>query len=115
MDADWPGASEPFQGRDAAVTAAPDCVHVADQPCVTFWLPGNVKPSFQLVHGVVPVFFTVTAAVKPPFHVFAEYVTAQPPAGVAGWVVNCADGESWLVRPAPLRATTTTVYAVDGE
>jgi hypothetical protein len=47
-----------------AVTLAPDCVQLADQPCVTRWLPGKAKPRFQLVRGS-PTFLIVTAAVNP--------------------------------------------------
>ena len=56
----------PFQSRLRAVTALPDWVQVADQPCCTRWLAsGKVKPSVQPVSGS-PRFRSVTLAVKPP-------------------------------------------------
>ena len=60
-----PGARDPFQGAFLAVTVAPVWLHSALQPCVTFWSPGNVKPSCHDDHAVEPVFVTVIAAVKP--------------------------------------------------
>jgi hypothetical protein len=50
------------------VTTAPDCVTVAFQAPATFWSPGNVQLSVQLVRAVDPVSPTVTLALKPPPH-----------------------------------------------
>lgn len=71
MLVDPPAASEPFQGALVTVTAAPVWLYVALQPCVTFWSPGNVKPSCHDDHADEPVFVTVSAAVKPVPHEFA--------------------------------------------
>ncbi|GAB1824112.1 hypothetical protein HerbRD11066_72760 [Herbidospora sp. RD11066] len=55
-----------FHGMFAAVTFAPLCVQLADQPWVTRWPEfGNVKPRLQL-ESASPVLRTVTLAVKPP-------------------------------------------------
>jgi len=62
-----PEATVPLYDRLEAVTAAPDWLMAAFQPCVTFWLPANDQPSFQLV-SALPVLVTVTEAVKPLSH-----------------------------------------------
>jgi len=66
-----PGASVAFQDIPVAVTTAPVCVQVADQPCEIFWPDGNVKPSDH-VSGDVPVFVILTEPVKPVFQLLAE-------------------------------------------
>ncbi len=49
----------------AAVTAVPDCDHVAFQPWLTFWLPGNANFS---VHPdtASPTLVILTDPVNPP-------------------------------------------------
>src|SRR5215469_15122728 len=60
-----------------AVTADPLWVTVAFQALVTFWSPGNVHFSDQLLSALVPVLLMVTLAVKPPVHCCGVYVTWQ--------------------------------------
>ena len=70
-DAEEPAATEPLYAMFTAVAELPDCVTVAFQALVTFWSPGNFQPTVQPVQAVVPVFATVTLAVKPPPHSLA--------------------------------------------
>ena len=66
IEVEPPGASVPFQDRLVAVTWLPLWVQVADQPWLTFWLPGKAKPSDQPLHAADPVLASVTVPVKPP-------------------------------------------------
>src|SRR4051812_12090944 len=66
-----------------AVTALPDWVIVALQPCVTCWLPGNDQVTLQPPEIASPRLVTVTWAVNPTFHEFAVYATRQPAAALA--------------------------------
>ena len=61
-----PAGTAPFHDRFAAVTWVPLWLQVADQPWLTFWLPGKAKPRLQAVQGAVQVLVMVTAPVKPP-------------------------------------------------
>jgi len=57
-----------FQLRLAAVTCAPDCVQVALQPWLTFWLAsGKSNASVQNVRGL-PRLVSVTPPWNPPGH-----------------------------------------------
>jgi hypothetical protein len=91
-----PAGTLPFHAAFVTVTAEPLWLYVALQPWVTVWLPGKANPSFHDVHAVEPVFVTVTFAVKPVPHEFAEYVTVHPPGGVVtvGRVRNATDVET---------------------
>src|SRR5689334_17388394 len=71
--ADAPVPRLPLYGMFVAVTSAPDCVQLADQPCVTCWPVGNPKRTVQ-ADTASPRFFTVTLAVKPPEPVPQSFV-----------------------------------------
>ncbi len=94
-----PGASVPFHDRLAAVTAAPDCAQVADQPWVMLWLPGKLNASVQPLIVELPVFAIVTLAVKPALHELGTvYVTVHGP--LAGGGALDADGDTLADRLA---------------
>ena len=68
-----------------AVTVFPLCVHVADQPWVTVWLPAKLNCRFQLVRAEVPVLAMVIVVVKPaPQSFCTAYVTMHAPAVPVG-------------------------------
>ena len=64
------------------MTLAPLVVIAAFQNPVMRWSPGNVNRTVQPLIAVVPVFATVTLAVKPPCHssCFAYVIRHEPPA-----------------------------------
>ena len=77
-----PGGTDPFHGKEVAVTSLPLCCQLALQPWLTVCPDGKVKRSSQESHGVLPVLVSVTEAVKPPGQSLVWYVTAQEALGV---------------------------------
>ena len=65
MSTDAPGSSVPFQAAFSAVTCAPVCDQVADQPCVTCCPAGKENSSRQESIVVEPELVMLTLAVKP--------------------------------------------------
>src|SRR6266540_240603 len=78
MDTDAPAARVGAQEGAFAVACCPLWVMVAFQPLV-IWVPeGMVQPSVQSLSGELPVFLSVTFAVKPLDHALSTwYVTAH--------------------------------------
>lgn len=86
-DALPPGLIEPLYAAFVAVTVCPFCVSEPTfHELVTFWSPGKVNFTVQLLIALLPVLLIVTPAVKPPGHsLFFAYVTWQrePPLELA--------------------------------
>ena len=73
-----PAPRLPFQPALVAVTAAPDWPTVALQLLVIFWLPPKVQVTRQPPIVDVPLFRTVTLAVKPvPQSFWIAYAAEQ--------------------------------------
>src|SRR5579859_7902783 len=100
-----------------AVSLWPLCWQLAFHMLVTCWLPGQLQVTFQELVGVVPVFATVTLAVKPlPQSLATWYVAVQPeppPVPPAEVIVEIAE-EGDDVLPAASYATTVYEYCVEG-
>jgi hypothetical protein len=92
-----------FQLMLVAVTVLPDCVQVAFQPWVTFWLEsGNANATDQL-DSAEPRFVTVSAAPNPPGHwLEIVYVAEQP--------VVAADA-GMVIAAMPVAAKTAAALA----
>ena len=54
FDVDAPPARLPFHDALVTVTVLPDWDQVPDQPCVSVWLPLNVKLTVHAVSGLEP-------------------------------------------------------------
>ena len=97
-----------------AVTALPDWLNSADQPCCTRWLEfGKVQPSVQPLTGS-PRFLMVTLAVKPPGQSLVVYATLalrcglrrgdrdrHQPAGDQDARAGEREGPAWAGQPSP--------------
>jgi hypothetical protein len=79
-DALPPGLIEPLYEALVAVTVSPLCVSEPSfHELVTFWSPGKVNFTVQLLIAALPVLLIVTLAVNPPGHsLFFVYATWQP-------------------------------------
>ena len=97
---------------EVSTRLAPDCAHVALQPCVRVWPAGKSNASVQPLSAVVPVFVTLTAAVNPLDQPLAVYATEHEPVATSGAVdaVSAADAADTL--PAASFARTVKEYDV---
>ena len=102
-----PAAITPSDAAFVADCAVPVCVLVAFHMFTTDWLPPHVHVTFQPVVGAVPVFVTVTFAVKPlPQSLETAYAAVHPAFPVALAVVAVTAFEAAETLPAASVART---------